>query len=126
MPEIRILDLRGQKTPTEPTVPSLPLDPHQRAGMARDVHTTPAQFRALATDSTFAVRYAVAISLRTPPSILTLMVEDGHPFVRAGVANNPHTPVSALATLAQDGERTVRAVAQATLAERQHDAEISR
>jgi len=111
MPEIRLIDMRGNPRTVQKVTP-LPTDPYERRNLTNDPATTPAQWRALINDPEFHVRYAAATSPYIPPTMLALMVVDGHPYVRAGVANNPRTPDATLKALAKDSDENVAWQAQ--------------
>ena len=121
MPEIRLIDMRGESPRVVQHVRSLPTDPYRRQGMTRNPDTTREEWQALVRDPVFSVRYAVATSPHVPSDCLSLMVVDPHPFVRAGVAHNPRTPESALKALAKDSDENVATAAQQNRAGRQAD-----
>ena len=126
MPEIRLIDIRGNPHTVQKTV-DLPADPYERRNCTNDPATTPAQWRALINDPEFHVRYAAATSPYIPPAMLALMVVDAHPYVRAGVANNPRTPDSTLKALAKDQDPNVAWQAQNNRAAHQAESdELSR
>ena len=121
MPDIRIIDMRGESPRTVQHVSPLPTDPYRRQAMTENPDTTREEWQALIRDPVFSVRYAVATSPHVPSDYLSLMVVDPHPFVRAGVAYNPRTPESALKALAKDSDENVAAAAQQNRAAHQAD-----
>lgn len=72
--------------------------------------TPAAQLAALAADSRWEVREAVAQNRRTPAALLSTLAADPDPHVRIAVATNLSTPASVHHQLARDPDPQVRSV----------------